>query len=469
MWSMDRCAILAENDDFAILGKPGSISGQKLDTDISMRDARPGWRVFQPQITSTNSYEVVLVTKNACALARAEQIRRDGLLQKDTYVLVHGNVDSSGEQKFTDRLRSALAKDNVVRVKIIANYRCNSNVSGWLSLLCVVWAPLHSTNKLKSALRSLELHVAGRGRNCLKLASVSGTCLLTCGISLPGIHVSVPEKLGRLRAIGSNEDQFWQAKTSERETELLVLGVYPLEAAKAAQQRVPVSHFSGSKTFDGVVYKSGHGVFEPRSSSLCLVETVALRRNDLLDTKDLIVLDLGTGTGCLLLALLKRLPSNWHGVGIDISHLALDCASENARQLGLHSRVEFTLCDYSSEPLPALPFPVGVVVCNPPYLSDKVCSTNNMRYDPTDAAAGGARGLDAYHWVASVCHALHVSQSVIPGAWLVLEVPGNDRTRHDQIAAMFLQFAPSLTYCGYGVPDALMMDRSMSWRFECNV
>ena len=71
----------------------------------------------------------------------------------------------------------------------------------------------------------------------------------------------------------------------------------------------------------------------------------------------------------------------------------------------------------------------------------------------------------AYFWVANVCNSLHLSQATISGAILALEVPGNYRKRHDQIVAIFSLLAPSLSYCGYGVPDAFKMDRCMTWHF----
>ena len=487
---MERYELLTENEDYIILGKPGSICGNKVSIDIKQY-INHTYNVFLPQIINTNSYEIVIVTKNDCATLQMEEYRRMGLLHKITYILVHGNIvdnqntnnntDSRQQNNITLLLRNALNNMEYVKhVTIVANYRSNNSNSGWITLLQINWSPLNSTAKLKCAFRKLNHPIVGRGANCIKLGSCSGTCLVTCGLSFPGLEtekrICILEKIDRLLSIGKEEEKSWYIKTNDREVELLTLGVHSLLAAKAAQDRLPVSHYSGCKMFDNEIYQAGKGVFEPRASSICLVETVisTMKRDDnnqktmINSENNLIVLDLGTGSGCLLLALMQRLPGRWYGLGVDISQPALDCAIENACKLDLTSRVEFKLCDYSCETLPLLSVchqKVGVVICNPPYLPDKVAAMNNMRHDPSEASTGGELGLDAYRWVASVCNTLQLSKSTIPGAILVLEVPGNYRKRHDQITANFSLLAPSLTYCGYGIADALMMDRCMIWRF----
>ena len=487
---MERYELLTENEDYIILGKPGSICGNKVNIDIKQYTNHT-YNVFLPQIINTNSYEIVIVTKNDCATLQMEEYRRMGLLQKITYVLVHGkivdihniynNTDSQQQNNITLLLRNALNNmENVKHVTIVANYRSNTSNSGWITLLKINWSPLNSTAKLKCAFRKLNYPIVGRGANCIKLGSYCGTCLVTCGLSFPSLEtekICIIEKIDRLLSIGKEEEKSWHIKTNDREVELLALGVHPLLAVEAAQDRLPVSHYSGCKMFDNVIYQAGKGVFEPRASSICLVETVisTMKRNNNNDQtminysdNNLIVLDLGTGSGCLLLALMQRLPTSWYGLGVDISQLALDCAIENACKLDLTSRVEFKLCDYSCETLPLLSVcrqKVGVVICNPPYLPDKVATMNNMRHDPSEASTGGELGLDAYRWVANVCNSLHLSQATIPGAILALEVPGNYRKRHDQIVAIFSLLAPSLSYCGYGVPDAFKMDRCMTWHF----
>src|SRR5262249_60803943 len=76
------------------------------------------------------------------------------------------------------------------------------------------------------------------------------------------------------------------------------------------------------------------------------------------------IVDLGTGSGALLRALLSELPSAF-GIGTDISFAALRCAYDNAAALGLSARASFVACDYGT----ALRKPVDILVSNPPYVA----------------------------------------------------------------------------------------------------
>jgi hypothetical protein len=176
---MERYELLTENEDYIFLGKPGSICGNKVNIDIKQYTNHT-YNVFLPQIINTNSYEIVIVTKNDCATLQMEEYRRMGLLQKITYVLVHGkivdihniynNTDSQQQNNITLLLRNALNNmENVKHVTIVANYRSNTSNSGWITLLKINWSPLNSTAKLKCAFRKLNYPIVGRGANCIKL------------------------------------------------------------------------------------------------------------------------------------------------------------------------------------------------------------------------------------------------------------------------------------------------------------
>lgn len=130
----------------------------------------------------------------------------------------------------------------------------------------------------------------------------------------------------------------------------------------------------------------------PRPSSQVLVDTVV----ELYDTlfkahgkRSLRILDIGTGSGCILLSCLKALPEAV-GVGIDISPSALDVAKRNATSLGLESRCRFLVGDMTSPQLQAsqnAPVEGGfdIVVCNPPYLAaHKMNATHfhSLQFEP---------------------------------------------------------------------------------------
>ena len=127
------------------------------------------------------------------------------------------------------------------------------------------------------------------------------------------------------------------------------------------------------------------------------------------------IVDLGTGSGALLLALLSELPSAC-GIGTDISYAALLCARDNAAALGLSARASFVACDYAT----ALRGPVEVLVSNPPYVAraDIAGLQAEVRdFDPPRALDGGPDGLDGYRAIAP-----HAARLLAPDGILVLEL-----------------------------------------------
>jgi release factor glutamine methyltransferase len=111
------------------------------------------------------------------------------------------------------------------------------------------------------------------------------------------------------------------------------------------------------------------------------------------------VLDIGTGSGALLLALLAELP-NAFGIGTDVSIAALDVARGNAARLGLARRAAFVACDIAA----ALRGPFDLIVSNPPYVASEAIAAlapGVRDYEPRVALDGGADGLDAYRAIAA--------------------------------------------------------------------
>lgn len=179
--------------------------------------------------------------------------------------------------------------------------------------------------------------------------------------------------------------------------------------------REPVSRIIGKREFWGQEFRVSPFVLDPRPDTETLVEVALniLKEEGRLHT-GLRILDLGTGSGCILLTLLAESPNAW-GVGTDIDHSALRTAQENARRLNLLARTAFT-CGNWCDPLSG---PFDLIVSNPPYIRSKDISGLSAEvrcYDPMIALDGGLDGLDAYR---------HIALSVMPvareGAWIVLE------------------------------------------------
>jgi len=154
----------------------------------------------------------------------------------------------------------------------------------------------------------------------------------------------------------------------------------------------PVARMVGEKEFWGLTFKLGPDTLVPRPDSECIVEAALEAVAD--KTARLRILDLGTGTGCLLLALLSELP-NARGVGIDISEGALDVARANAMALGFGARATFLRGNWAE----GIDGPFDIIISNPPYIptSDIDALMVDVRaHDPLRALDGGADGLDCY-------------------------------------------------------------------------
>lgn len=162
--------------------------------------------------------------------------------------------------------------------------------------------------------------------------------------------------------------------------------------------REPLAQIVGQKEFWGLNFKVTRDVLTPRPDSETLVravlESVADRK------KPVRILDLGTGSGCLLLALLSELPMAY-GMGVDISEAALALARENAETLGFLGRTRFMNSDWC-EALDEKKY--EIVVANPPYIA-----SNGLHhlmpevaiYEPPAALDGGEDGLGSYRRIAT--------------------------------------------------------------------
>ena len=109
------------------------------------------------------------------------------------------------------------------------------------------------------------------------------------------------------------------------------------------------------------------------------------------------ILDLGVGSGCLLLSLLHELPYA-SGIGVDLSFGALQCAQENAQNLHLHNRALFVQGRWGD----ALKGPFDIITSNPPYIQTSTLpflDQNVISFDPLLALDGGEDGLNAYRYL----------------------------------------------------------------------
>ncbi|MFK4871776.1 peptide chain release factor N(5)-glutamine methyltransferase [Novosphingobium sp. ZW T3_23] len=154
----------------------------------------------------------------------------------------------------------------------------------------------------------------------------------------------------------------------------------------------PVAYITGSQEFFGLPFTVGPDVLIPRGDSEVLVETALAARPDARK-----VLDCGTGSGALLLAVLANLPEA-RGVGIDSSPGALAVATGNAASLGLAERARMIAADWHVPGwTESLGGPFDLILANPPYVETTVTLDRSVAgFEPASALYSGQLGLDDY-------------------------------------------------------------------------
>ncbi len=158
----------------------------------------------------------------------------------------------------------------------------------------------------------------------------------------------------------------------------------------------PLAYIVGHKEFWSLDIAVGPGVLIPRPDTETLIEAVCNAFPD--KHAPLSILDLGTGSGCLLIAALKEYP-NAHGVGIDVSADALYWTTQNVARHKLEERAALIESGWLEEARPGF----DVVLCNPPYIptADIAGLAPDVRlYEPWSALDGGTDGLGAFRELA---------------------------------------------------------------------
>jgi len=162
----------------------------------------------------------------------------------------------------------------------------------------------------------------------------------------------------------------------------------------------PVARIVGEREFYGRKFRVDPHALDPRPDTETLIEAALahLARKGLHDSP-LTLLDLGTGTGCILVTLLAELPRA-RGLGTDMSCGALASAAKNAMRLGVGARAAFVAADW----LDAVEGKFDLILSNPPYLASgeiAALADEVAAFDPILALDGGPDGLDAYRRIAA--------------------------------------------------------------------
>ena len=164
--------------------------------------------------------------------------------------------------------------------------------------------------------------------------------------------------------------------------------------ARCLRRGIPVAKIIHSKWFYGLEFYTNKNTLDPRPDTETLVTAVI---KDCIDICERRVLDMGTGTGCIVCALCKNI-NNMTGVGIDKSKSALRVANKNIKRLGLQDKIKTKHADFakfkSTEKF-------DIIVSNPPYIAYGDARVNDYaKYDPKIALYADNDGLAAYEQIA---------------------------------------------------------------------
>ncbi|KDO32679.1 hypothetical protein SPRG_02379 [Saprolegnia parasitica CBS 223.65] len=214
----------------------------------------------------------------------------------------------------------------------------------------------------------------------------------------------------------------------------------------------PLAYVLGTKEFWSLSFKVTPATLIPRPETERLLDILLQKRQD--KQEALRVLDLGTGSGCLLVAALTEYPRAT-GVGVDVSAAALDVASSNATALGVATRARFMEHDMTTLELHE---DFDVVLCNPPYIAVSevdVMDAHVLAYEPHSALFADNNGLAVYE--ALITRLLSL---VAPGGDVLLEV---GFAQASTVASLFegtpAWSAPRIVYDFCGVPRCVAVQR----------
>ncbi|MFT4718199.1 MAG: release factor glutamine methyltransferase [Rickettsiales bacterium] len=203
--------------------------------------------------------------------------------------------------------------------------------------------------------------------------------------------------------------------------------IYPdkksLENIKIALQRrlsgEPISHIIGKREFYSIDFDVNQNVLDPRPDSELLIDEVLTALNGGASEKSINILELGVGSGCLVLSILKNIP-NSRAVGVDINTKSINVAKKNAIKLNLNNRVQFVHSDWF-ENLERQKF--DIIISNPPYIKSKDIDnlqTEIKNFEPMVALDGGSDGLNCYREIAE-----NIGNFLHEKSFLILEIGVN--------------------------------------------
>ncbi|KAJ1983638.1 hypothetical protein H4R34_001152 [Dimargaris verticillata] len=440
-------AIAWEDDNVAVFAKQPGISTVHVEGAAPFLWRAPSDNPKAERAWCINRVEksasgLVLVAKSESTSQQLQFMYEAGTITEEYTAICHGNAASL--------LSKLTTGPDFHHAKVIQTSR--SNASGYLSTMALApRTPLGGIH-IRRTLHARGCPVVGISNHTLPLKSArgKGLCLALTKLSfqhpITGAEMvaTIPEP-AKFQAIRERETHFFQRKADAffkelAEYEQQVANTSPLSGTWDHTQQIPLAYHTGEKEFFGLRFIVNSDTLIPRPSSETLVKAaLELVCSGTLapaplppDNHDadpsLRVLDLGTGSGCLLLSLLHHLPDA-HGVGIDLSQPALDVATSNGHRHHMNHRCAWLRDDLAhlgaTQAYLHAHRPFDLVLCNPPYLSralgahklDQMC----LQYEPMEALFAEDNGYGYYRALQRILGSTG-NQVLRAGGFLVLEV-----------------------------------------------
>ena len=476
------------DDVLSVWGIKAGFSSLSVEKRVAEID--PHSKVFFPRAIAKNIVDFAVVAKSMETFdAIREQFYRDDNVQiKETIVVVHGKV---GENECKQLMEMKKENMRLMKIKSLGIYRTNNNETGYMSLLSFLWSPLHSVLAIKSFLLRNGYPVVGSGRGAIALDATKpehrskgrpgGTYAASTKFFLKhpisGKILEFTQKLPtKIMGVIEREQSFWEKETQNRFKILLdsekAQECTIEELRNLAETRISVGLILGKIKFGKLEFKVCENVFIPHESSYSLVETAKeYIENHLKDQNSIHVLDLGIGSGCLLLSILSYvktiLKKEYKGTGIDMNESALKLAKENIELLDLESEsINLVQADFlSSESIIACPwidndFPgYDIIICNPPYLKGNRAELLQP-HSPSLAVSGCVqeRLSKQFERGRPFRSCLRSKNSI-----LIVEYPGNNEKSRNIIISAFQDVGGT---CIDGKLDVCEMKRSVVVKFS---
>lgn len=241
----------------------------------------------------------------------------------------------------------------------------------------------------------------------------------------------------------ADRNRAWYYAHAEEPVRESVQNAYT-ELIRKRAEHIPLQHLTHQAFFMGHEFYVDERVLVPRQDTEVLVEKALARLKEYQKEKDvttgkvpLRILDLCTGSGCILLSILSEAANTW-GVGADLSEEALTVASINAGRLSLEQRAEFVQSDLFSADFFRLRdgktrLTYDMLISNPPYIPTAQISAlmDEVRlHDPHMALDGGEDGLYFYREISR-----QAPEYLRPGGWILFEIGYDQGPAVQQILA----------------------------------